>query len=833
MGTHQETSTLKTLADAVTETAAAEKAKEGSVGTEGLDVNAAFDGGGSVVATETVVHTETGEVGPSGPVSDSGETKGNGASHGFEGEGAKKCGHSNGGESGLEQRISLDRKGLGDVNDSLSSETQMGDNYKEGNRKIEGIYDDGRACARETDEGNEDSYEVEYMEDHRYSVGDLVWGKIKSHPWWPGQIYDPSDASESAMKYNQKDRLLVAYFGDGSFAWCLPSQLIPFAHYFEDMSKQSASKTFVNAVQEAVDEIGRLVELEMTCPCIPEESRNGLTRPQAMNAGIKTGVLVPDGEIGKLLSFRYDPVELLAAVANAAESVSFASMLDFSILKGWLSAFYRERGGYALPVYCGPLQIEGLEDRNRNEAEDANDFSVPIEVPIHRPLEEDSFSSAASGPGNGQAPQEDKNHHRRKQKSVAELMAEGSGVKHKIRKRSGHGEGTNASNSPTKKLKLIVEVENHSGSSVAAQGQKRGRKKKDGISQSDALNGFQTEEEMQESKLGKGRIAIPDTNDGEGVKEGPEEISSPRERKKSKYLSPPYTTPHVKAGNLSSKKEELEREPTERKTNRARMGERMTMAAGKVLESSSGMKKCSGDTVEKKLAKEKTGAGENSSCPTGRKKAIGAIDVNCSVDQLLSGVQSFAVSPTCSRNGGGSLDLISGFFLAFRKSMYAEEEEGEEESCKDDNSKKKRLGGKRKSLKSEPEKMVHETERKSDVAETGGKKGIMQEKADAGTPKGRTGSKSSSIREKSNARKKAAAGKKKSRPDKKVAVASNSAAVGESSDLDSARETLRVMTSMLEKCDGKKISTEAISKLNGDIKLLFEKIKKTAELAEE
>ncbi|KAL2528967.1 uncharacterized protein Fot_21568 [Forsythia ovata] len=42
-------------------------------------------------------------------------------------------------------------------------------------------------------------------------------------------IYDPQDASSFAGKHIRMDRLLVAFFGDGSFSWCLPAQLIPFA----------------------------------------------------------------------------------------------------------------------------------------------------------------------------------------------------------------------------------------------------------------------------------------------------------------------------------------------------------------------------------------------------------------------------------------------------------------------------------------------------------------------------------------------------------------------------------------------------------------------------
>ena len=51
-----------------------------------------------------------------------------------------------------------------------------------------------------------------------FSVYDMVWGKVKSHPWWPGQIFDLSDSSVEAKKHLKKDRHLVAYFGDRTFA---------------------------------------------------------------------------------------------------------------------------------------------------------------------------------------------------------------------------------------------------------------------------------------------------------------------------------------------------------------------------------------------------------------------------------------------------------------------------------------------------------------------------------------------------------------------------------------------------------------------------------------
>ncbi|KAG1330779.1 hypothetical protein COCNU_02G007470 [Cocos nucifera] len=52
-----------------------------------------------------------------------------------------------------------------------------------------------------------------------FSILDMVWGKVRSHPWWLGQIFDPSDASEMALEHEKKDHFLVAYFGDKTFAW--------------------------------------------------------------------------------------------------------------------------------------------------------------------------------------------------------------------------------------------------------------------------------------------------------------------------------------------------------------------------------------------------------------------------------------------------------------------------------------------------------------------------------------------------------------------------------------------------------------------------------------
>ena len=121
-------------------------------------------------------------------------------------------------------------------------------------------------------EGDEFSYEAEEdnsverkekpcNETEAFRIGDLVWAKVKSHPWWPGQIFNASDASAIAKKTQKSGRLLVAFFGDGTFGWLKDSQLIAFKPNFEQKVKQTNMKSFSRAVAAALDEVCRRSEL--------------------------------------------------------------------------------------------------------------------------------------------------------------------------------------------------------------------------------------------------------------------------------------------------------------------------------------------------------------------------------------------------------------------------------------------------------------------------------------------------------------------------------------------------------------------------------------------
>ncbi|XP_071696485.1 PWWP domain-containing protein 1-like [Rutidosis leptorrhynchoides] len=102
---------------------------------------------------------------------------------------------------------------------------------------------------------------------HGFEVEDMVWGKVKSHPWWPGHIFSEEFANPSVRRSKRDGLLLVAFFGDSSYGWFDPSELIPFDANFAEKSRQTSSKTFVRAVEEAVDEVSRRSALGLSCMC--------------------------------------------------------------------------------------------------------------------------------------------------------------------------------------------------------------------------------------------------------------------------------------------------------------------------------------------------------------------------------------------------------------------------------------------------------------------------------------------------------------------------------------------------------------------------------------
>ncbi|KAL2345677.1 hypothetical protein Fmac_006962 [Flemingia macrophylla] len=177
-----------------------------------------------------------------------------------------------------------------------------------------------------------------------FEVGDMVWGKVKSHPWWPGHIYNEAFASPSVRRSKRDGHFLVAFFGDSSYGWFEPAELIPFDANFAEKSQQTNSRTFLRAVEEAVDEACRRRGLGLACRC-----RNADNFSPANVEGYfcvdvedyEPGGLYSDLQIRKARD-SFKPDEALAFVkqlAVAPYDTSGSGSIEFSNNKATLSAY--------------------------------------------------------------------------------------------------------------------------------------------------------------------------------------------------------------------------------------------------------------------------------------------------------------------------------------------------------------------------------------------------------------------------------------------------------------------------------------------------------------
>ncbi|KAL5566046.1 hypothetical protein UlMin_029210 [Ulmus minor] len=155
-----------------------------------------------------------------------------------------------------------------------------------------------------------------------FEVGDMVWGKVKSHPWWPGHIFNDSFASPQVRRTRRDGHVLVAFFGDSSYGWFDPAELIPFEFYFPEKSHQTSSRTFVKACEEAVDELSRRRGLALTCKC-----RNPYNF-RATNVKGYFVVDVPDYEPRGVYSV--DQIRKARDDFNPSETLSFIKQLALS-----------------------------------------------------------------------------------------------------------------------------------------------------------------------------------------------------------------------------------------------------------------------------------------------------------------------------------------------------------------------------------------------------------------------------------------------------------------------------------------------------------------------
>ncbi|XP_022765322.1 uncharacterized protein LOC111310282 [Durio zibethinus] len=230
-------------------------------------------------------------------------------------------------------------------------------------------------------------YQLPLEEEGEFSISDLVWGKVRSHPWWPGQIFNPSDASEKAVKHHKKDSFLVAYFGDRTFAWNEASLLKPFRTHFSQIEKQSNSESFQNAVNCALEEVSRRVELGFACSCILQDAYDKIKFQKVENTGVRQESSLRDGVDISLSASSFEPDKLVDYMKALAESPSGgADRLDLGIAKAQLLAFYRLKGYHQLPEF---QFCRGLSENEANTSNSEEKMHFGEEIERATPMDTD------------------------------------------------------------------------------------------------------------------------------------------------------------------------------------------------------------------------------------------------------------------------------------------------------------------------------------------------------------------------------------------------------------------------------------------------------------
>ncbi|KAK4756790.1 hypothetical protein SAY87_006917 [Trapa incisa] len=245
--------------------------------------------------------------------------------------------------------------------------------------------------------GVQASYQLPPDKEGEFSILDLVWGKVRSHPWWPGQIFDPSDASEKAVQYQKKDSFLVAFFGDQTFAWNEAHLLKPFRTHFSVAEKQVSSEAFQNAVDCALEEVSRRVELGLACSCTPKGAIENIEFQVVENAGIKEESSKKEGVGEYFHATCFEPDKLIDYIKELAQlPCEGGSRLELVIAKAQLLSFYSLKG-YSLAEF---IFTDGFSDEPEDLHYDKENMALGEAADTASPVsaeEEEEDSSGSEG----------------------------------------------------------------------------------------------------------------------------------------------------------------------------------------------------------------------------------------------------------------------------------------------------------------------------------------------------------------------------------------------------------------------------------------------------
>ncbi|XBJ07418.1 hypothetical protein VPH35_012939 [Triticum aestivum] len=193
------------------------------------------------------------------------------------------------------------------------------------------------------------AFEEEALAEGGFAPPRMVWAKVKGYPRWPGQVFDPADASKQALRERKRGpngAALVACFGDGSFVWAGAADLTPLRHDFPRLAavglRSNHKAEFALALDDALAEVARRVDAGLSCGC---PGAAAAARKQLFpNSGLRRGASGAAVDAGFARGALRGEALVAYVGALAVAPGEGADRLDHAVAAAQLAAFDRWRG---------------------------------------------------------------------------------------------------------------------------------------------------------------------------------------------------------------------------------------------------------------------------------------------------------------------------------------------------------------------------------------------------------------------------------------------------------------------------------------------------------